>query len=79
MSSRTGIDLAEHYKAIGREEKAYAIRTWLNAVKAELEKEGAEPDELDDAQRVGAIAIINVLLDRMNEASDAAPGSTAGV
>lgn len=80
---RTTSVLAEHYKAIGREEKAAAIRTWLNAVgnslKADYEAKMADGPAVDAhevaerAELRGAMAIIDVLLDRMNEASDAAP------
>ncbi len=81
MSKSTTSVLAEHYIAIGREEKAAAIRTWLNAVGASLlrdyEEKKAEllTDSVyrDLSELRGAMGIVKVLLQRMNEASDAAP------
>lgn len=81
MSKSTTSVLADHYRALGREEKAHALRTWLEAVKAGLEKDHADllraewydGVATDLAELIGGIAIIKVLLDRMNEASDAAP------
>ncbi len=75
MAKSTTSVLADHYKALGREEKAHAIRTWLEAVRAELTKTPLRETLHEKAERTGAIAIIGVLLDRMNEASDAAPAA----
>ncbi len=80
MAKSTTSVLADHYIAIGREEKAAAIRAWLTAVKSglmdEWDAEAAKADRADPlaiAELKGGVAIINVLLSRMNEASDAAP------
>ena len=78
--SRTTLELGEFYKSVGREEMRAAMRTWAEGVKAELEKElaaegtGSDPaDREARAELRGGIAMLDVLVERLTEQSDAKP------